>query len=116
MIKWILVALLVAGSFGVIWTAPWKDDVDRATDRVKGALSTLDRDTDRKCSDYGKQVPQSVKDAVAEVERDGVRDTDLADKARRQADGIAECVKQLPALAPQWGDIERRLRRAAPTD
>ncbi len=115
MIKWIIIGLLVAGSFGVIWTAPWKDDVDRATDRVRGALSTLDQNTNRKCSDYGRQVPQSVKDAVAEVEREGARDAELADRARRQADGIAECVRQLPALAPEWGDIERRLRGASPT-
>ncbi len=113
MIKWIVIALLVAGSFGIIWTAPWKDDVDRLRQRVDDAFSTVDQKTSKACSDYGRQVPQAVKDAVAEIERDGGGDAELRSRARGQADAIAKCVRQVPNLAPSWGDIESRLRSAA---
>ncbi len=114
MIKWLIIALLVAGSFGVIWTAPWKDDVDRARDRVSAALSTLDDTTKGECSSFGRQVPQSVRDAVAEIEKEGVDGSDLSGRAREQADAIGACVRQVPNLAPEWSDIEQRLRSIGP--
>lgn len=114
MIRLAIVVVLVLGSFGILWTAPWKDDVDRARERVTDALSTLDQKTGGECSAYGRQVPDAVSEAVDRIAEDGAGDAGLADRARQQADAIAACMRQVPSLAPSWGDVERRLRSVAP--
>lgn len=113
MIKWIVVALLVAGSFGVIWTAPWKDDVDRLTARAKDAVATLDQKTGGDCRQVGKNASSDVQQAVDALRSEAADDQRAKDAARRQADQIAACLKRVPDVAPSWREIERRLRSAA---
>ena len=42
MLKWLIVAALVAGSVGFVWTAPWKDEVDAVRAKVSAAATVLD--------------------------------------------------------------------------
>jgi len=112
-IKWIVIALLVAGSFGVIWTAPWKDDVDRLTTRAKDAVATLDQKTRGDCRQVGQNATRDVRNAVDALRAEAADDEDVRDAARKQADQIAECMKRIPNVAPSWREIEQRLRAAA---
>ncbi len=111
--KWIVIALLVAGSFGVIWTAPWKDDVDRLTARAKDAVATLDQKTGGDCKAVGQRASEDVRSAVAALEADAADEKGVRDAAAEQADQIADCLRRVPDVAPGWNDIERRLRSIA---
>ncbi len=133
MIKWIVIGLLVAGTFGVIWTAPWKDDVERLTDDVqqkvsdaRATLAVLNDATTGDCEKVSQAAPSDVRDAVetiaTEVKRNpnaktlapsGQSALTARDVATRQADQISECIKRLPKTGAGWADLQQKLEIAA---
>lgn len=133
MIKWIVIGLLVAGTFGVIWTAPWKDDVERLTDDVqqkvsdaRATLAVLNDATTGDCEKVSQAAPSDVRDAVetiaTEVKRNpnaktlapsGQSALTARDVATRQADQIGECIKRLPKTGAGWADLQQKLEIAA---
>jgi hypothetical protein len=133
-IKWIVIAVLVAGTFGIVWSAPWKDDVERAVDSVqtridaaRRTLDVLDGATGGDCKAVGTAAPENVTQAVDviadEAEKnpeatlrgvvDGVTDPTVREVARSQAEQIGECVKSAPRTGAGWVDLKNRLERAA---
>jgi hypothetical protein len=132
-IKWIVIGLLVAGTFGVIWTAPWKDDVDRLTDQVqqkfdaaRATLDVLDGATSGDCKAVGAAAPGNVTQAVETIAAEAKRNPDapvpgisgessstVAEVAKRQAALIAECAKRLPRTGAGWVDLQKKLELAA---
>jgi hypothetical protein len=133
-IKWIVIAVLVAGTLGIAWSAPWKDDVDRAVDSVqtkidaaRRTLDVLDRASGGDCKAVGTAAPENVTQAVHaiadEAKRnpdatlrgvvDGVTDPTVREVARRQAEQIGACLKSAPRTGPGWVDLKNRLERAA---
>lgn len=134
MIKWIVIAVLVAGTFGFVWTAPWKDDVDRVVDSAQARIETarrtldvLDSATGGNCSAVGTAAPDNVTQAVdtitAEAEKnpdaklrgvvDGVSEPTVREVARKQAAEIAACLKSAPRTGAGWVELRERLERAA---
>ncbi len=126
MIKWIVIGLLVAGTFGVIWSAPWKDDVARLTDDVQQRLGVLDEATGGDCSKVGRAVPGDVRAAGETIAAEARRNPDatvpglsgqspstVGQVARRQASQIGECIKRLPRSGAGWADLQKRLEVAA---
>lgn len=131
MIKWIVVGLLVAGTFGVIWTAPWKDDVERLTDDVqqrfsqaRATLEVLDGAGD--CTRIGRPAPRDVRDAVATIAAQAKRNPNAKtlapsgqsaltarEVAGRQADRIGACIERLPKTGAGWADLQTKLELAA---
>ncbi len=134
MIKWLVIAVLVAGTFGVIWTAPWKDDVDTLVDSAqekisaaRGTLDVLDTSTGGDCKAVGTTAPENVTSAVdaivGEVEKnpeatfkgvvDGVSDPTVREVAKTQAAQIGECLKSAPKTGAGWLDLKKKLEAAA---
>lgn len=133
MIKWVVVALLVAGTFGVLWTAPWKDDVEKLTndvqqkfDAARRTLGVLDDATGGDCAAVGKAAPGNVKDAVATIADEAKRNPDatvpgisgesstkVSEVAKRQAAQIGECISRLPTTGAGWADLKAQLEQAA---
>ncbi len=130
LIKWLVLALLVAGTFGVVWTAPWKDDVERLTgsardtvDAARRTLGALDGATGGECSTVGRAAPARTR-AAAEVlaaqaqatpdaRADESSDATIRDVARRHAEQIGRCLERVTQAGPGWEDLQRRLERAA---
>jgi hypothetical protein len=133
-IKWIVIAVLVAGTLGIFWTAPWKDDVDRVVESTQAkieaarrSLDVLDSATGGTCSAVGTAAPDNVTQAVdaiaAEAEKnpdaklrgvvDGVSEPTVREVARKQAAEIAACLKSAPRTGAGWVDLKERLERAA---
>ena len=81
LIKWIVIGLLVAGTFGVFWTAPWKDDVERVDpatsqqklDTARATLGVLDSATGGDCKKVGQTAPGNVRDAVDTIAAEAKR-------------------------------------------
>ena len=133
LIKWIVIGLLVAGTFGVFWTAPWKDDVERLTQDVEQKLDTaratigvLDSSTGGDCKKVGQTAPGNVRDAVdtiaAEAKRhpnakvpgaSGGPPSTVGEIAKRQATQIGDCIKRFPNTGAGWVDLKNKLERAA---
>ncbi len=133
MIKWIVVGLLVAGTFGVIWNAPWKDDVERITDDVqqkvsqaRATVAVLNGATDGGCAKVGTDAPSDVREAVATIVAETRRNPDamtltpsgqgalsVREVASRQAVQIGECIMRLPKTGAGWIDLQADLERAA---
>ena len=133
MIKWIVIGLLVAGTFGVLWTAPWKDDVERVTNDVQkkldGArvtLGVLDSTTGGDCKKVGQAAPGNVRQAVdtiaAEAKRNpnakvpdasGQSPSTVGEIAKRQANQIGDCIKRFPNTGAGWVDLKNKLESAA---
>lgn len=113
MLKWLIVAVLVAGSVGFVWTAPWKDEVDSVRAKVGAAASTLDAFTKGDCAEVGKVAGDNAKAAVNEITDTAPSNTDAKSAAKRQADQIAACIKRLPKTGAGWRDLEQQLRTAA---
>ncbi len=67
MIKWAIVAVLVAGSVGFIWTAPWKDEVDSVRAKVSAAASVINDATKGDCAKVGTVAGDNVKAAVRDI-------------------------------------------------
>lgn len=132
MIKWIVIAVLVAGTFGVFWTAPWKDDVERVTNGVQQRLETaratldvLDSATGGDCKKVGQTAPGNVRQAVetiaAEAKRNpnatvpgasGRSPSTVGEIAKRQANQIGDCIKRFPNTGAGWVDLKRQLEQA----
>jgi hypothetical protein len=127
-----VLGLMVAGTFGVVWTAPWKDDVERLTDsasdtiqRARLTFGVLDEATGGDCSRVGKAAPDAVREAVEAIsdqlaanpdaEVDGASGMTVRDVARRQAQLIAKCIAAAPRTGPGWTDLKRRLERGSGT-
>lgn len=134
LIKWLVIAVLIAGTFGVFWTAPWKDDVERVTDSVqstltkaKETLGVLDSATGGNCKKVGQAAPASVTSAVETLADaaqetpdarlrgtfDGVKDPKLRDVAAAQAELIGTCLKSAPNTGAGWRDLQQKLQAAA---
>ena len=134
LIKWLAIAVLVAGTFGIFWTAPWKDDVERVTDSVqstitkaKDTLGVLDSATGGNCKKVGQAAPANVTTAVetlaAEAEKspdarlrgviDGVENPTLREVAEAQAKLIGDCLKSAPNTGAGWKDLQQKLQVAA---
>lgn len=113
MIKWLIAAVLIAGSVGFVWTAPWKDEVDSARAKISAAAQTLDDFTKGDCAEVGQVAGDNAKAAVNEITDEAPSSTTAKDAAKRQADQIAACIKRLPKTGAGWRDLEERLRAAA---
>lgn len=113
MIKWAIVAVLVAGSVGFIWTAPWKDEVDSVRATISAAASVIDRATKGDCAAVATVAGANVTSAVDSLSDRARSNTSAKDAAKRQADQIAACIRRLPRTGAGWKDLERRLRQAA---
>jgi hypothetical protein len=131
-IKWLVIAVLVAGTFGVFWTAPWKSNVDRLTQDVEQKLGTarttmgvLDSSTGGDCKKVGQTAPGNVRDAVetiaAEAKRNpkakvpgasGQSPSTVGDIAKRQAAVIGDCIKRFPNTGAGWVDLKNKLEQA----
>lgn len=131
--KWIVIGLLVAGTFGVIWTAPWKDDVERLTDDVqqrfsqaRATLAVLDGAASGDCSRVGRPAPSDVRDAVEMIAAQAKRNPDaktlapsgqsattVREVATRQAEQIDRCIQTLPRVGAGWADLRNTLESAA---
>lgn len=133
MIKWLVIAVLVAGTFGVFWTAPWKDDVERVTndvqhklDTARAALGVLDATTGGDCKKVGQTAPGNVRQAVdtiaAEAKRNpkakvpgasGESPSTVGEIAKRQAAQIGDCITRFPNTGAGWVDLKTKLEQAA---
>lgn len=133
MIKWIVIGLLVAGTFGVIWTAPWKDDVERLTDDVqqkfrdaRATLTVLNDATSGDCAKVGQPAPGDVREAVETIAAEAKRNPNaktlapsgqsaltVREVATRQAQQIGDCIKRLPKTGAGWADLRKKLELAA---
>ena len=133
MIKWLVIGLLVAGTFGVVWTAPWKDDVERITDDVqqkvsdaRATLAVLDGAGAADCARIGRPAPRDVREAVATIAAEARRDPNAKtldpsgqsalttrELAAHQADRIDACIKRLPTTGAGWADLQDKLELAA---
>jgi len=133
LIKWVVIGLLVAGTFGVVWTAPWKDEVDRLTgdvqqrfDAARRTLGVLDDATSGDCAAVGKAAPANVREAVETIAAEARTNPDtevpgvsgdpagtVAEVAGRQADLIGGCIARLPRTGAGWADLRTRLEQAA---
>ena len=133
MIKWLVIAVLVAGTFGIFWTAPWKDDVERVTndvqqklDTARATLGVLDSTTGGDCRKVGQTAPSNVRQAVdtiaAEAKRNpkatvpgaaGQSPSTVGEIAKRQATQIGDCIKRFPSTGAGWGDLKNKLESAA---
>lgn len=133
LIKWLVIGLLVAGTFGVVWTAPWKDDVERLTDDVqqrfdtaRATLTVLDDATSGACKAVGTSAPGNVRDAVETIAAEARRNPDtqvrgrsgespatVGEVAKRQATQIGDCIKRVPNTGAGWVDLKNKLELAA---
>jgi hypothetical protein len=113
MIKMAVIAVLVAGSVGFIWTAPWKDEVDSVRASISSAAKVIDTATSGDCAKVAAVAGDNVKSAVNEITDTAPSDTSAKTAAKRQADQIAACIKRLPKTGAGWRDLERKLRQAA---
>ncbi len=113
MIKWAIVAVLVAGSVGFIWTAPWKDEVDSVRAKVSAAASVINDATKGDCAKVGTVAGDNVKAAVRDITDKAPSNTDAKRAAKAQADQIAACLKRLPKSGSGWTALEQQLRQAA---
>ena len=113
MIKWAIVAVLVAGSVGFIWTAPWKDEVDSVRQKIAAAAGVIDRSTGGDCAAVGDVAADNVRAAVRQINDRAPGDADARSAAKRQADQIGACIARLPRTGAGWRELERELRRAA---
>ena len=133
LIKWLVIAVLVAGTFGVFWTAPWKNNVDRLTqdveqrlDTARATLGVLDSATGGDCKKVGQTAPGNVRAAVetiaAEAKRNpkakvpgapGQPPSTVREIAKRQATQIGDCIKRFPNTGAGWVDLKNKLESAA---
>lgn len=118
MLKWIVIAVLVMGTFGIVWSAPWKDDVERLTAdaraRVEQALTTVDRfGLDENCARVAQPAPAVVKKAVAAIRANARQSEDVRAAARAQADAVAACFTQVKSVGAGWRRVEKDLRAAS---
>ena len=133
MIKWLVIAVLVAGTFGVVWNAPWKDDVERVTndvqrklDTARATLGVVNSTTRGDCKKVGHTAPGNVRQAVdaiaAEAKRNpnaevpgasGGSPATVGKIAKRQATQIGDCIKRFPNTGAGWVDLKNKLESAA---
>ena len=133
MIKWAVIGILLAGTFGIFWSAPWKDDVERITtdvqkkiDAARATLGVLDTATGGDCKQVGKSAPGNVREAVDTLAAEAKRNPDaqvpglsgeapstVGEVAKRQATQIGECLKRFPKSGAGWVDLKNQLETAA---
>ncbi len=133
LIKWLVIAVLVAGTFGVVWTAPWKDDVEHLTndvqqklDTARATLGVLDSATGGDCKKVGQTAPGNVRDAVETIAGEAKRNpkakvpgasgqspSTVGEVAKRQATQIGDCIKRFPDTGAGWVDLKNKLELAA---
>lgn len=128
LIKWLVIALLVAGTFGFIWTAPWKDDVEQVSADVQHRLgetfSTIGLRADTDTCAAATRPPDADERAgvdliIQELRRnpDAVLgqdggDTTVRDIAEDRARNIGGCLGQVAGRGKGWADLKRRLDEA----
>ncbi len=117
-----MIALLVAGTFGVVWTAPWKDDVERLTGdvraRVSNAVDTLGVRADD-CNAVTRAPTAEERAAVDTLVRQLRENPDartgsgdaasVRDTAARKAKDIGDCLRNITARGTGWGDLQGKL-------
>jgi hypothetical protein len=122
LIKWIVIGLLVAGTFGIIRTAPWKDDVERLTgdlrQRVGDAVATLgvgpgdcDAVTRAPTADERSAVATLVRQLRDNPDaRTGSGDAaSVRDAATERAGDIGECLRDVTVRGAGWADLQGKL-------
>jgi hypothetical protein len=117
-----VIVLLVAGTFGVVWTAPWKDDVERLTgdvrERVSNAVDTLGVRADD-CTAVTRAPTSEERAAVDTLVRQLRENPDarigsgeaasVRDTAARKADDIGDCLRNITVRGTGWGDLQGKL-------
>lgn len=127
MIRLVVAAVLVAGTFGIVWTAPWKDDADRLTDQVSRRLgatwATIGLRADRNVCDAVTRPPEpdevaAVAFVIAELrahpnarllQDGGSRAVTVRDVASQRSRDIAGCLSTASVRGAGWVDLQRRL-------
>jgi hypothetical protein len=125
LIKWIVIALLVAGTFGVVWTAPWKDDVEQVAadvqDRLGETFSTIGLRTDDNTCGAATRSPDAAERAAVDfilgelrrnpdaVLRSDGGDATLRDFAENTSREIGGCLSKVTVRGKGWNDLKRRL-------
>lgn len=117
-----MIGVLVAGTFGVLWTAPWKDDVERLTgdvrERVGDAVETLGvRAND--CNAVTRPPTAAERAAVDTLVRQLRENPDartgsgdaasVRDAAARKAGDIGDCLRNITVRGAGWGDLQGKL-------
>lgn len=124
-----MIALLVAGTFGFVWTAPWKKDVDTlrqdATQQLAAAWGSLGLRADNGTCDTLERPPttsdraafdfvleQLHKNPGAELSK-LVAPSQPTTTVRQFAEGssseIGRCFVKLPSHAKGWDGLKERL-------
>jgi hypothetical protein len=127
LIKWLVIAILVAGTFGVVWTAPWKDDVEVLTEdvsrRVDEVVSAVGLRADDGSCDALRRPPSAAATEGIVFLAERLRDDPDAvlfsesrptvrEWAESEADEIAGCFAEVSDRAPGWDALKRRLDAA----
>jgi len=126
-IRWLVAAALVAGTFGIVWTAPWKDDTERLTDQVSQRLgatwATTGLRADRNVCGAVARSPEpdevaAVAFVLAELrahpnarllQDGGARAVTVRDVASERSRDIAGCLSKATVRGTGWADLQRRL-------
>jgi len=125
LIKWLVIALLVAGTFGFVWTAPWKDEVEQVSADVQHRLgetfSTIGLRADNNTCGAATRSPDADERAavdliLGELRRnpDAVLGQDGGDPTVREiaedrARNIGGCLSKVTVRGKGWDDLKRRL-------
>lgn len=127
-----MIALLVAGTFGVVWTAPWKDDVDtlrtdvteqlgrawgalglRADNGTCDALERPPTASDRAAFDFIlEQLRKSPDAELSKLVSPSQPSTTVREFAQGASTEIAGCFAKVPGRAKGWDGLNRRLDTA----
>jgi hypothetical protein len=127
-IRWLVAAALVAGTFGVVWTAPWQDYTEyltaEATHRLGTTFSTIGLRADRHVCNAVARPPKPDEIAavaivlaelrvhpaarLAPLDGDAGAATVREVAATRSRD-IASCLSKATVRGTGWVDLLRRL-------
>jgi len=128
-IKWLVIGVLVAGTFGVVWTAPWKNNVDTlrkdVTEQLGGAWGALGLRADNGACDALARPPDASDRAAFDFVLEQLRKnpdaklfkivaasqptTTVREFAHGAAGELAGCFAKVPRRAKGWDDLKRRL-------
>lgn len=121
-----MIALLVAGTFGVVWTAPWKDDVQGLTgdvaDRLGETFSIIGLRDENDTCEAATRPPGADERAAVGLVIDELRSnptakldggpTTVRDIAEQRAGDIGGCLSKVTVRGVGWDDLKRQLDEA----